>query len=146
MASTTTKAVILDKPSDWEPWLFVIKTIANGGDTWRYMDPDLEVEPTIPIRPEMPTPKDVNPDKTTLVSLSIEEKETFKILLAIYKEDLAVTKQVLDTIQSVRKHIVSSVSSNNIVYINDKTSIFQMLVALKKRLAPTDYTRKLELV
>jgi hypothetical protein len=37
------------------------------------------------------------------------------------------------------------VSTNNIVYINDKTMVYQMLVALKKRLAPTDYARKLEL-
>jgi hypothetical protein len=33
MALTTTKTVILDQPSHWEPWLFVVKTIANGGDT-----------------------------------------------------------------------------------------------------------------
>ena len=37
------------------------------------------------------------------------------------------------------------VSTNNIVYINDKTIVYQMLVTLKKWLAPTDYTRKLEL-
>ena len=33
MAATTTKAVILDQPSHWEPWRFVVKTIADGGDT-----------------------------------------------------------------------------------------------------------------
>jgi hypothetical protein len=32
-ASTTTKAVILDQPSNWEPWLFIVKSIADGGDT-----------------------------------------------------------------------------------------------------------------
>jgi hypothetical protein len=40
----------------------------------------------------MPTPEDVNPTKTTLMSLSIEEKETYKLLLLVYKEDLAVAK------------------------------------------------------
>ena len=139
MASTTTKVVILDKPSDWEPWLFIVKTIADGGDTWRYLHPDLDTEPVVPNRPRMPTSTDVNPEKPTLLALDAAEKETYNLLLTVYKEDLAITKQVLDTIQSVRKHIVSSISSNNIVYINDKTSIFQMLVALKKRLAPIDY-------
>jgi hypothetical protein len=33
--------------------------------------------------------------------LDTAEKETFKPLLADYKEDLAVAKQVLDTIQTV---------------------------------------------
>jgi hypothetical protein len=30
--------------------------------------------------------------------LNAEEKETFKLLLSMYKEDLAIAKQVLDTI------------------------------------------------
>ena len=62
-----------------------------------------------------------------------------------YKEDLAVAKQVLDTIQTVWNHIVTIVSTRNIVYINDKTTVYQMLVALKKRLAPIDYAYKLDL-
>jgi hypothetical protein len=145
MASTTTKTVILDQPSHWEPWLFVVKTIADGGDTWKYIDPDLNTEPIVPNRPEKPNPQDVNPSKTSLLTLNTEEKETFKLLLSMYKEDLAIAKQVLDTIQTVRNHIVTTVSTTNIVYINDKTTVYQMLVALKKRLAPTDYARKLDL-
>jgi Reverse transcriptase (RNA-dependent DNA polymerase)/Pol polyprotein, beta-barrel domain len=145
MASTTTKAVILDNPSDWEPWLFVVKTIADGGDTWKYIDPSIEPEPVVPGRPEIPTPKDVNPAKTTILELNAAEKETFKLLMTIYKEDLAIAKQILDTIQTVRNHVATTVSTDNIVYINDKTTVHQMLVALKKRLAPTDYARKLDL-
>ena len=145
MASTTTKAVILDKPSDWDSWLFVVRTIAEGGDTWRYLNPDLDTEPVVPKRPEKPTPRDVNPAKTSLLELDQTEKETFKLLLADYKENLAVAKQILDTIQTVRNHVVTTVSSNNIVYISDKTTVYEMLVALKKRLAPTDFARKQEL-
>ena len=82
---------------------------------------------------------------TTLCDLDAQEKETFKLMLSVYKEDLAIAKQVLDTIQTVRNHLVTTVSTTNIVYINGKTTVYQMLVALKKRLAPTDYARKLEL-
>lgn len=46
----------------------------------------------------MLTLKDVNPTKTSLLTLDVAEKETFKLLLTIYKEDLAITKQVLNTI------------------------------------------------
>ena len=63
----------------------------------------------------------------------------------MYKEELANTKQILDTIQTVRNYIVTTISSCNIVYINNKNIVYQMLVALKKRLAPTNYTRKLDL-
>jgi len=137
--------VILDQPSHWEPWLFVIKTIADGGDTWKYINPDLDTEPVIPSRPEKPTPRSINPAKNSLLELDAIEKETFKLFLADYKEELVVAKQILDNIQNVRNHIVTTVSTHNIVYINDKTSVYQMLVALKNRLAPTDYARKLEL-
>lgn len=92
----------------------------------------------------MPTPQDVDLAKASIQALDAPEKETFKLLLAIYKEDLTVAKQVLDTIQTVRKHIVTTVSTKNIVYINNKNTVYQMLAALKKRLAPTDYARKLE--
>jgi hypothetical protein len=46
----------------------------------------------------MPTPKDVNLEKTSLSNLDAVEKETYKLLLTVYKEDLAVTEQVLNTI------------------------------------------------
>ena len=101
MAATTTKAVILDQPSHWEPWLFVIKTIADGGDTWRYINPDLNTELVIPSWPEKPTPRSINPAKTSLLDLDATEKETFKLFLVDYKEDLVVAKQILDTIQTV---------------------------------------------
>jgi hypothetical protein len=49
----------------------------------------------------MLTLQDVNLAKATLLALDAAEKKTFKLLLLIYKEDLVVAKQVLDTIQTV---------------------------------------------
>ena len=88
---------------------------------------------------------DVNQEKTSILALLAQEKESYKLLLAMYKEELANTKQILDTIQTIRNYIVTIVSSCNIVYINNKNTVYQILVALKKRLAPTNYTRKLDL-
>jgi hypothetical protein len=93
----------------------------------------------------MPTSKDVNPTKTTLLELDQTEKESYKILLSMYKEELATAKQVLDIIQAVRTHIVATVSMKNLIYINGKTTVYQMFVVLKKRLSSTDYARQLEL-
>jgi hypothetical protein len=145
-SSTTSKTVTLDQPSNWKPWLFVVKTIADGGDIWKYINPELDTEPVVPNRPEKPTPQEINPNKPSILGLDAAEKETFKLLLSVYKEDLAIAKQVLDTIQTVRNHIVKTVSTKNITYIDDKTTVYQMLVALKKRLAPTDYAQKLDVV
>jgi hypothetical protein len=94
----------------------------------------------------MPTSKDINLTKTTLLELDQAEKESYKILFSMYKEELATAKQVLDIIQTVQTYIVATVSMKNLTYINGKTTVYQMLVALKKRLSSTDYARQLELV
>src|ERR1700730_14161306 len=106
MASYTTKAVILDKPSDWETWLFVVKAMAEGGDTWDYMNPNLETEPVVPKRPTMPKPNDVNPSKTDVLTLTPEETEKYKVMITLYRDEQTVTNRILDTIQTIRNNIV----------------------------------------
>ncbi len=109
------------------------------------MTQNLLEEPAVPIRPEMPKITDINLQKNTLSQLDTTEKEMLKLSLVIYKEDLANTNKTLDTVQAICKHIVTIVSTRNIIYINDKTIVYQMLVTLKKCLAPIDYAQKLEL-
>ncbi len=41
---------------------------------------------------------DINPQKNTLSQLDTTEKETLKLSLVIYKEDLTNTNKILDTI------------------------------------------------
>jgi hypothetical protein len=72
----------------------------------------------------MPTPKDVNLGKDSLLNPDAAKKETYKLLLTVYKEDLAIAKQVLNTIQTVQKHIVTTVATSNITYINGKTTVY----------------------
>ena len=55
MAAATTKTVILDLPSHWDSWIFVVKSIAEGGEAWKYVNLDLGQEPVIPERPKRPT-------------------------------------------------------------------------------------------
>jgi len=143
--AATTKAVILTNPSDWDAWLFGVKIIARGSQIWDYINPDILIEPNIPRLPMKPTPDNVNQDKSTILELDLSERETYRLLLADYKEELAITNQIYTGLQNVQKHLAATVAASNIVYINDKTTVYQMLVALKKRLAPTDYARKLEI-
>jgi hypothetical protein len=46
----------------------------------------------------MLTLKDVNLEKLSLLALNAVEKETYKLLLTVYKEDFVSAKQVLNTI------------------------------------------------
>ena len=122
--ATSTKTVILDQPSNWDSWIFVVKSIADGGDAWKYIDPSLETEPVIPRRPTPPTAQDVTEEALSVVALEPAELEKYKVLLAEYREQLANVKQVLDTIQTVRTHVVTTVSASNVVYIKNATLVY----------------------
>jgi hypothetical protein len=40
-------AVILNEPSNWEEWIFIVKIRAQPLDTWQYLDLDLTVSPGV---------------------------------------------------------------------------------------------------
>jgi hypothetical protein len=145
MASTS-KVTMLSKPSEWELWFFAIKVIARTENVWQFIDPDLPTEPLVPSVPIKPIPADVNPAKSTIVTLDEGERELFKLLLTDYKEEKIINKEIHTALNGIQKHIVTSVSTENHVYIRDEETTYQMLRKLKSRLAPTDYARKLEVI
>jgi hypothetical protein len=72
--------------------------IADGGDIWKYVNPDLNIEPVIPNRPKRLALQEINASKTTIVALNPTKRDAYKILLSIYKDDFAVANKVLNTI------------------------------------------------
>ena len=74
MATPQKVSVVLNTPGDWDEWIQVVKTQAIAGDIWEHVDPKKDQIPTL-SKPEMPTPQQVNRDKTTYAELSVEEKE-----------------------------------------------------------------------
>jgi hypothetical protein len=89
-----TKAVILTNKSDWDAWLFGVKIIARASQIWDYINPDILIEPNIPRLPVKPTLDKINQDKLTILDLDLTERETYKLLLADYREELAITNQI----------------------------------------------------
>jgi hypothetical protein len=144
--STSTKAVILDRPKDWQPWLFIVKTMAEGSDVWRYINPEIDTTPAIPPRPIKPTIQQIKAAATSLVDLTVEERDLYKLMLADYKEDQLINKQIRDAIQRILDHIVTTVSKENLYIIEDLSLVHTMLVELRRRLAPKDQARKLEVI
>ena len=78
----SSKLVILVYSDSWEPFLFIIKTMASAGkrDIWKFIDPSLIAEPTLPTLAEPPTATSVVAKKTTLVKLTANKRETYKLL------------------------------------------------------------------
>jgi hypothetical protein len=61
-----------------------------------------------------------------------------------YKDNLLLIKQQIESLRQIRNHIVTSIGKDNITYLKGKETIYDILVALKKRLALTDNARKIE--
>ena len=143
---STSKTIILSRPADWEPWFFTIRSLAEGGKVWELIDPDLATEPAVPAEPEIPTATQVNRNKISIVDLDPDERELYKLLLVQHKEHSAKATKTLEALNSVRKHLITTVAADNLVYIRGKSTAYQMLQELKKRLAPTDYARKMDAI
>ncbi len=81
--------VILTGPNDWDEWIEVVKTKAEAGKIWEYVDPSKEKGDVMSLsRPEIPMAKDVNPDKNTMAGLTPEEQDELKLLCFDYKHRL----------------------------------------------------------
>jgi hypothetical protein len=85
----SSKLVVLVYSDSWEPFLFIIKIIASAGkrDIWKFIDPSLDAEPTLPTLVEPLIATSVVAKKTTLVELTADERETYKLLYQAYKDD-----------------------------------------------------------
>jgi hypothetical protein len=78
----SSKPVVLVHSDSWEPFLFIIKTIAFASkrDIWKFIDPSLDVEPTLPTLAKPLIATSVVAKKTKLVKLTADKRETYKLL------------------------------------------------------------------
>ena len=82
ISNMSTKLVVLVYSDSWEPFLFIIKTIASASkrDIWKFIDPLLIAEPTLPTLAKLLTATSVVAKKTTLVKLTANKRDTYKLL------------------------------------------------------------------
>lgn len=144
--SSIAKTLILDTPKDWETWLFIVKTMAEGADVWEFINPELDTVPEVPPRPIIPTAQDIKNTATSLVDLTIEDRELFKLMLANYKEVQQINRRIRDSLIKILDHITTSISKDNVYIIRSCSTARDMLVELKRRLAPTNHAQKLEII
>ena len=150
MASATPNvlksSVILEKSTDWHEWMIVINLKAESGEVKELINPELTTEPAPLREPDRPKPSDIKQGVTSTTELSSDEREEFRFRRDDYKIELAKYRRQREALNSIKDFIVTSVARQHLSYLREKTTVYQMLVALKKRIAPTDRARKMELV
>ena len=141
--ATTTQTVILDTTADWIPWLIIIQGKATHAKVWKYIDPDSSKPPAL-LDPQRPTPASVRTGATSMAELDMAQLTAFQLLDGHYKEDRKKLDRIETDLRKLSDHILDTVSRTNLPYIEDKTDVRSMLIALRTKFKPTDYAHKLE--
>ena len=133
----SSKPVVLVYSDTWEPFLFIIKIIASASkrDIQKFIDPSLIAEPTLLTLAEPLIAISVVAEKTTLVELTANKRDAYKLLYQNYRDDNLRISTQLEALGKIQDYIINNISTDNIKIIQDKSTIYQMLVILKKYLA-----------
>jgi hypothetical protein len=135
--------LILDKPSDWIQWFFIIQDTAKTNKVWQYIDPSKKKDKLPKLEPpNRPTPKDVLPTATSIAQLDQIKLTAYNQLYAEYKDDLRIYEKQEQAINGISNYIVRSTSVAYLPLIDGLDTVHERLQALKTALAPTTSGRK----
>ena len=133
---------MLGKSSDWDTWLSFVRNRAEGNDIWELVNPELTERPATLERPKKPEPgQDFNSgpvDTQNYDRYKIQKKE-FISELALYDRQ---KKALTDLVSFIQETIATQYAVN---IEAEPSHPWNQLVALKRRLAPSDSSRKAEL-
>jgi len=135
--------LILDKPSDWIQWYFVVQDTAKNNEVWEYIDPSTKKDALPKLEtPKRPTPADVRTTATSVAQLDQHQLTAYNQLYAEYKDDLRVHQRKKQAINDISNYIVRSTSVAYLPLIEGLDTVYERLQALKNALAPTTSGRK----
>jgi hypothetical protein len=140
-------SVVLKEPGDWDEWVLVIEAMARRGGVQEYVDLiRLTVEPAEPVKPSTPTFSTIKSGAAKSDDLSAGQQRDLAILREDHKEALRTYRERIEALKNLNLFILTSVDRFNLLYLRDQTTVFQKLLALKKRLAFTDRIRELKVI
>lgn len=130
----------LSSQKDWDAWLAVVRAKATGHKIWHLINPALEAKPLERIEP-------IRPTLSAMEGNDFAEQSTrYKIAMSEYKPDLQAYEKEQEAMAKMISHIYDTTTASNLTYI-EKVEVhpWDLLRALKARLAPSDSARCLDL-
>ncbi len=104
------------------------------------IDIQAPTRPTQPTRPAEPTYSDVISVAISYATLDAAGKDHYKVLLTEYRNRLSLFNREQATLVDILNHIQSTVARGLRTYMYGLDTPYNILKALKKRLASTDRT------
>jgi hypothetical protein len=123
----------------------IIKAMIKRDDVERYVNL-IKIEPAESIEFDLSIFFTIKFDATNSTDLSIDEQRDLAILREDYKKKMRKYRERIDVLKNLNIFILISIDRFNLIYLRNQKTIHQKLSALKKRLAPTNRVRKLEMI
>ena len=138
--TTNQKKIVLNKPEDWDTWIAFVRIKASTTHIWNLINPELPDQPEEliePVEPELIVGPDFDQAQYTL-HLAKQN---------VYKSQKAKFDKQTEAFSDIISFVYESISAHNAVLIQNIQSPhpYNILKALKERLAPTDKARALQL-
>ena len=120
--------LILDKPSDWIQWFFIVQNTAKTNKVWEYIDPVTKKAnfPTLEL-PKQPILKDVLSTATLISVLNQHQLTAYNQLYTKYKDDLRIYQKQEQAINDISNYIVRTISVAYLPLINGLDTVYERL-------------------
>ena len=139
--STGKSGFKLEKSKDWDAWIAVIKGKAVGHQIWDKIDPTQAIKPQ-----QVQKPQEIEEPDEDAIENDPNAYTKYKLQLTTYKTKLARWKEQHESLSKIVDLIYDTVGVANLTYIQKvEVHPWDLLRALKARLAPSDSARSLEL-
>ena len=143
----TKATVILEKPSDWQEWLFLRRDKATLNGIWEYCDPDKSQDELKKlIEPVRPTPATVAGGARLRSQLTQEQRLDYQDLLDAWEYDQKTYLHRQKALNELTSEIAQTTARSNLYLLEGKSTAYERLKALKEHLSPNTARRSRELV
>lgn len=139
LVPTSVPVVILKTSADWDAWITFIRINAQIEGVWDLMNPNLATEPHLPKEPARPLASSVKHGAYSEADLDEKQLKLLERKENNYYKDMAVYMEKMEPLKQLQRLVVATVAPTNLMYAGaDETNTpYKLLLALKKRLAPT---------
>ena len=128
--SKASSALILQGPHNWELWIYTVKRLAEAGDVWGYINPDL-LHPAILSKPPQPTQiHAANEDGSPATEPTSEARAQHSQDMSLYYRELKEYRRIKDKIGQIEAHIANTIAQDLVYQIKDQESLHHQLKTL----------------
>ena len=139
---STQKKIVLSKPEDWDSWISFVRNQAESHNVWNLIDPTLPVRPVDLARPL----ESLFELSNSVETFNPKAFEFYKAHRVVYKSRLARYNEQKTGFTAIITFIQETITVENAIFIQKiESHPYNLLVALKQRLAPSDRARSLYL-